>query len=33
MINDEFSKWAYDQISKQWDSWIDSNNIKKDQNG
>lgn len=31
MINDEFSKWAYDQISKQWDSWIDSNNIKKDQ--
>lgn len=31
MINDEFSKWAYDQISNQWDSWMEENNIRKDQ--
>lgn len=31
MINEEFSKWAYDQISRQWDIWIEKNNIKNGQ--
>lgn len=30
-MNEEFCKWAYEQISTQWDAWIDKNGISKDQ--
>ena len=31
MFNDEFSKWAYENISSQWDDWMEKEGIAKDQ--